>query len=119
MASSINVKIAPLPRGAYSSSATYAKLDVVSYNGSSYMAIKAVPTGTVPTNTTYWQLLVEQPSIPDGSITTVKIADGAVTEAKLDFTPVTSVNGATGAIDLEDLLGLSVVDGKLNITYEV
>lgn len=73
MASTINVKIAPLPRGEYSSSATYVKLDVVSYNGSSYMAIKAVPTGTVPTNTTYWQLLVEQPIIADGSITDAKL----------------------------------------------
>ena len=84
MASSINVKIAPLPRGDYSSSATYAKLDVVSYNGSSYMAIKAVPTGTVPTNTTYWQLLAEKPTIGDGSITTNMLADGAVTADKLD-----------------------------------
>lgn len=83
MASTINVKIAPLPRGDYSSSATYAKLDVVSYNGSSYMAIKAVPMGTVPTNTTYWQLLAEKPTIGDGSITTNKLANGAVTDAKL------------------------------------
>jgi hypothetical protein len=84
MASTINVKIAPLPRGDYSSSATYAKLDVVSYNGSSYMAIKAVPTGTVPTNTTYWQLLAEKPTIGEGSITTDMLADGAVTADKLD-----------------------------------
>lgn len=83
MASTITAKIAPLPRGDYSSSATYAKLDVVSYNGSSYMAIKAVPTGTVPTNTTYWQLLAEKPTIGEGSITTDMLADGAVTDAKL------------------------------------
>ena len=82
MASTINVKIAPLPRGDYSSSATYAKLDIVSYNGSSYMAIKAVPTGTVPTNTAYWQLLVDN-SVTDGAVTTAKLADGAVTDAKL------------------------------------
>lgn len=84
MATSIQAKIAPLPRGDYSSSATYAKLDVVSYNGSSYMAIKAVPTGTAPTNTTYWQLLAATATIPDGSISTSKLADGAVTLAKLD-----------------------------------
>lgn len=94
MASTINVKIAPLPRGAYSSSATYAKLDVVSYNGSSYMAIKSVPTGTVPTNTAYWQLLVQAPTISDGSITTDKIADGAISEDKLDGDVIDLIKGA-------------------------
>ena len=110
MASSINVKIAPLPKGEYSSSATYAKLDVVSYNGSSYMAIKAVPTGTVPTNTTYWQLLAEKPTIGEGSITTDMLANGSVTYAKL-------ASGADADIAL-NALGLSIVDGKLCVTYE-
>lgn len=103
MSTTINVKIAPLPRGAWSNSATYAKLDVVSYNGSSYMAIKAVSAGTLPTNTTYWQLLAEQPTITDGSITTNKIADGAVTSAKIE-------DGAVGKDELED----GIYDAILN-----
>ena len=110
MASSINVKIAPLPRGDYSSSATYAKLDVVAYGGATYMAIKAVPTGTVPTNTTYWQLLAEKPTIGEGSITTNMLADGSVTYEKI-------ASGADADIAL-NALGLSIVDGKLCVTYE-
>ena len=98
MASSINVKIAPLPRGNYSSSATYAKLDVVAYNGATYMAIKAVPTGTVPTNTNYWQLLAEKPTIGAGSIATNMLADGAITTAKLADGAVTAAKVADGAI---------------------
>lgn len=44
-------------RGAWSNATTYIALDAVSYNGSSYVAVQDVPTGTVPTNTTYWMLI--------------------------------------------------------------
>lgn len=106
MASTINVKIAPLPRGDYSSSATYAKLDIVSYNGSSYMAIKAVPTGTVPTNTTYWQLLAEKATIGTGAITTNMLADGAITTAKVADGVVTDAKLAQSGGVLEEVANL-------------
>lgn len=44
-----------MPKGAYDASETYSMLDLVSYNGSSYIAKKST-TGNLPTNTTYWQL---------------------------------------------------------------
>lgn len=44
-----------IPRGDYDSNTTYEMLDIVSYNGSSYIA-KGTTTGNLPTNTTYWQL---------------------------------------------------------------
>lgn len=44
-----------IPRGDYDPTATYEMLDIVSYNGSSYIA-KGTTTGNLPTNTTYWQL---------------------------------------------------------------
>ena len=44
-----------MPKGAYDASTTYELLDIVSYNGSSYIA-KGTTTGNLPTNTTYWQL---------------------------------------------------------------
>ena len=47
------------PRGNYSSSATYNKLDVVLYNGSSYICKSDGITNKVPTNTTYWHLLAQ------------------------------------------------------------
>lgn len=46
-------------RGSYSSSATYNKLDVVLYSGSSYICKADSTTNKVPTNTTYWQLLAQ------------------------------------------------------------
>ena len=44
-----------MPKGAYNPSTTYEILDIVSYNGSSYIA-KGTTTGNLPTDTTYWQL---------------------------------------------------------------
>lgn len=113
MADTITVKIAPLPRGTYSSSATYAKLDVVTYNGSSYMAIKSVPTGTAPTNTTYWQLLAEKPTISTGSITTAMIADGAVTTAKIANANVTTAKIADGNVTTAKIADGNVTTAKL------
>ena len=48
-------RVMPIPKGAYDSATTYHVLDIVTYNGSSYIC-KATTTGNVPTNTTYWQL---------------------------------------------------------------
>lgn len=45
-------------RGAYSASASYEKLDVVTYGGSSYIA-KAAAQAKVPTNTSYWDVLAQ------------------------------------------------------------
>lgn len=44
-----------MPKGEYNASATYTLLDIVSYQGSSYVA-KGTTTGNLPTDTTYWQL---------------------------------------------------------------
>lgn len=44
-----------VPKGAYNANTTYEVLDLVTYNGSSYIALKSTK-GNVPTNATYWQL---------------------------------------------------------------
>lgn len=48
------------PRGAWSSGATYAVNDVVSYNGSSYLAIQASTNQTPSTATAYWLVLASK-----------------------------------------------------------
>lgn len=45
-----------IPKGAWNTTDTYSMLDLVSYNGSSYVAKTSVPANTLPTNTSYWQL---------------------------------------------------------------
>lgn len=44
------------PKGEWSSNTSYLKNDIVSYQGSTYLAKSAPPAGTLPTNTTYWML---------------------------------------------------------------
>ncbi|EHE99232.1 hypothetical protein HMPREF9469_01801 [ [[Clostridium] citroniae WAL-17108] len=48
-------KVMVVPKGAYNANTTYEILDLVTYNGSSYVALKSTK-GNVPTNTAYWQL---------------------------------------------------------------
>jgi len=45
-------------KSAYSGATAYEKDDVVSYNGNAYVC-KLASTGNVPTNTTYWDLMVQ------------------------------------------------------------
>lgn len=47
-----------IPRGDYNAATTYTMLDVVYYEGRSYVC-KQTSTGNLPTNTTYWQAMTE------------------------------------------------------------
>ena len=47
------------PRGTYSSTATYNRLDFVLYQGSSYVCKSNNTLNVIPTNTTFWQLLAQ------------------------------------------------------------
>lgn len=55
------------PRGAWSSGASYATNDVVSYNGSSYLAIQA-STNQTPTTTAYWLVLASKGDTGTGDV---------------------------------------------------
>lgn len=59
MAKTILGRVSIVSKGAYNSATTYEKLDVVSYQGSSYIA-KQSCKGVVPTNTAYWDLIAEK-----------------------------------------------------------
>jgi len=86
-------------RGAWSALVSYRAADVVSYNGSGYIAKLFPPKGVVPTNTTYWGLLVS------------KGADGAVGPqgpAGKDGPP-----GADGAVGPQGPAGKPGADGAV------
>jgi hypothetical protein len=51
-------RVKPIFRGPYSAGTAYTPLDFVTYNGLTYFCILA-STGNAPTNTTYWQMVVD------------------------------------------------------------
>ena len=60
MAETINLGIVGIKNmGEYSSQTNYEKLNVVTYNGSTYCALRDT-LGNLPTNTDYWQLYAEK-----------------------------------------------------------
>jgi hypothetical protein len=57
------------PRGAWGSGSTYAVNDVVSYNGSSYLAIQASTNQQPDTQTAYWLVLASKGDTGSGDVT--------------------------------------------------
>lgn len=53
----INIVGSFVARGAYNNATDYSVGDYVSYNGSSYVMYVDGPAGTLPTDTTYWQVI--------------------------------------------------------------
>jgi hypothetical protein len=54
-------KVSLKPRGTYSSAVEYEYLDLVTFNGSSYVYINTTATtGITVTNTNYWQCLAQK-----------------------------------------------------------
>lgn len=60
-------RVAIVPKGDYSSSVTYKRLDLVRYNDKAYVAKKA-STGVLPTNTDYWMLMTSDGIVIDNSL---------------------------------------------------
>ena len=106
-------KIGLNPRGAYSSNASYARLDVVSYNSSSYVALDN-STGVAPTNTSKWMLLAQGSDTAvtreialsfdsdakftlrsDNPLAPVLRVTGNVVELHAELQPTASISGGT------------------------
>lgn len=59
MTTKILGKVAITPKGEYNNATTYQNLDLITYQGGSYLALKET-TGNLPTNNEYWQLIAEK-----------------------------------------------------------
>ena len=85
MSKQILGKVGMLLKGEYSSSITYQKLDVVTYNGETYVA-KTETQGNLPTNTGYWQLVASKGQTPQKGVDYYTNADKAEIEADVTNT---------------------------------
>lgn len=93
-------RVAIVPKGDWSVETEYKRLDEVTYNNTMFIAKKAVPKGTLPTNAEYWSKSIAGGA---GSIATkedvgiVKPADG-LTVAE-DGSLKVSIDGTTLTMD--------------------
>jgi hypothetical protein len=67
------------PKGAYSAGTDYQPGDSVSYLGSSYVMYVDAGAGTLPTDTTKWQLLAAGGAAGSGITRTVTVTSGSYT----------------------------------------
>lgn len=107
-------RVAIVPKGDWSAAVEYKRLDAVAYNNTLYVAKKAVPAGTVTTNTEYWMKCVVGGA---GSIATTEDA-GTVKAGvdigvdstgemilKTDFTEQSDLTELTGTEDRQTFFG--------------
>lgn len=69
-------RIKPIYRGAYSAATAYQPLDFVSYNGVTYFCT-AASTGNLPTNTAFFQAVVDNPTHPANHPPSIIIQDAS------------------------------------------
>lgn len=87
-------RVSIVPKGTWSSSASYKYLDLVYSGNKSYVALQA-STNIVPTNTTYWMLLV------DGDYSNLLSAH----EAGTGVHTIAGVTGLQSALDSKEASG--------------
>ena len=84
-----------VPKGAYAAGTDYAVGDSVDYNGSSYVMFVDAAAGTVPTDTTKWQVLANKGNTGSTGATGATGATGST--GATGATGATGSTGATGA----------------------
>ena len=92
-------------RGDYIPGTTYSKLDVVTYNGSSYVAI-AASTNVTPDTSTHWKLLAH--GYED---------DPKATPFSLDYGTTSDTNGGNGQLRWRKLGGHVYLSGGVTAQY--
>ena len=93
-------RVAIVPKGDWSAETEYKRLDEVTYNNTMFIAKKAVPKGTLPTNAEYWSKSIvggASAIATKGDAGIVKPADGlSIAE---DGTLKVSIDGTTLTMD--------------------
>lgn len=106
-------KVCVTPKGTHNPAITYAILDIVTDNGSSYIAIKDVPVNIAITNTSYWQLIAAKGGAGEITDVTASISGGYGTPG-VTVTEGGTTTEKTLAFAFENLVG----NGVSSITSE-
>ena len=114
-------RVSVVPKGVFDSSTTYSRLDIVSHDGSSYIAKKDVPVGTSLIDTTYWLQIAAKGSNADIQTITTAVEDWLSENITQPTTPVVdntlSISGAVADAAKTGLMNASVYDNT--ITYNI
>ena len=111
--------VAIVPKGIWNAETQYEVCQLVEYDGSSYVAKAQPPVGTLPTDTSYWQVSAAgTKKASSGSLGTV-MPDGRTTEVNEEgkLSAKTAQQDAVGVVKGSDDITVSE-DGNLTVNTE-
>lgn len=111
--------VAIVPKGIWNADIQYEVCQLVEYDGSSYVAKAQPPVGTLPTDTSYWQVSAAgTKKASSGSLGTV-MPDGSTTEVNEEgkLSAKTAQQNAVGVVKGSDDITVSE-DGNLTVNTE-
>lgn len=114
MVTTVLGKVAITPKGEWNSATAYEKLDVVSYNGSSYLSVRTVPAATPLSNTNYWLLLAQKGDTGNGVASIEKTGTSGLT----DTYTITYTDGSTSTFTVINGEAATVVLGTVSTGEE-
>jgi|GEM_PF-3559156 len=107
-------------QGAYSAGTTYALGDLVENGGATWYSLQNANQGNTPVEGAYWSSFLPGATVGDGSITSAKLADDAVTGAKADIDSIVAEQFTTGLTDFPALSAPTIIQQLLErITPEM
>ncbi len=113
----VNIPSGLVPKGAYAAGTDYAVGDSVDYNGSSYVMFVDAAAGTLPTDTTKWQVLANKGDTGAKGDTGDTGPQGL--KGDKGDTGLTGPTGATGATGPTGPTGADGADGADGLTVSV
>ncbi|RHT42855.1 hypothetical protein DW779_06930 [Clostridium sp. AM30-24] len=114
-------QVAIVPKGVWNAETQYKVNNLVEYDGSSYVAKVQPPVGTLPTDTSYWQVSAAGTKKATADSLGTVMSDGTTTEIKEDgkLSAKTAQQNALGVVKGSDDITVGE-DGNLsvNTTFE-
>ena len=123
-------RVSIVPKGTWNNSNTYTRLDLVNYNGNSYIAKQDVPININLNNTNYWKLVAEKGTSISSITRTGTSPNGLIDTYTINFTDGTSttfnvnhgagISNITGPVSdgLTDTYTINFTDGRTS-TFEI